>query len=90
MPPHLQLVRHDRVPVHRHPGAELKLYSGQSGDVVSPTRNVAPVTVADIRLELGVSFEQELPLTYNGFLLVLEGEVIAGESFARVSVGQAG
>jgi redox-sensitive bicupin YhaK (pirin superfamily) len=90
MPPRVQLVRRDSAPVRRLPGVELRLYSGRSGDVVSPTRNTTPVTLADIRLEPGGVLEQDLPLADNGFLLVLNGEVVVGESGVRVSKGQIG
>lgn len=90
VPPRVQLIRRDSAPVRRLPGVELRLYSGRSGEIVSPTRNATPVTLADIRLESGGMLEQEVQLADNGFLLVLEGEIVAGESNVCISSGQIG
>lgn len=90
MPPRVQRARRDSAPVRREPGVELRLYSGRSGDVVSPTLNVVPVILADIRLKPGATFEQDVPASYNGFLFVLEGEVAAGEPSTVISAGQVG
>jgi len=76
--PGFQEVRGRDLPVRRAPGVEVRLYSGSSGEVRSPTRNHVPVTLADIRLEPNASFEQDLPASYNGFLLVIEGTAQAG------------
>ncbi|HEY0253396.1 MAG TPA: pirin family protein, partial [Kofleriaceae bacterium] len=59
--PDNQIVRGADVPVRREPGALVRLYSGATGDLVSPTRNRVPVTLVDIRLEPGASVEQRLP-----------------------------
>lgn len=76
--PDNQIIKGDAVPVRREPGAEVRLYSGSTGDLVSPTRNRVPVTLVDIRLEPGAHIEQALPTSYNGFLYVLDGEAIVG------------
>ena len=39
--------------------------------------NAAPVTLIDLRLEPGAGFEQDLPSSYNGFIIVIEGAVAA-------------
>lgn len=77
--PAVQDVRGDALPVRREPGAELRLYSGTSGEISSSTRNHVPVTLADIRLEPHASITQLLDRTYNGFLYVLEGQVQVGD-----------
>jgi redox-sensitive bicupin YhaK (pirin superfamily) len=51
---------------------ELRLYSGTSGGLRSPTRNHVPVTLADLRLEPGATVEQDLPVSYNGFFYASE------------------
>jgi quercetin 2,3-dioxygenase len=71
--PDNQIIRGADVPVRREPGVEVRLYSGSTGQLVSPTRNRVPVTLVDVRLEPGASVEQRLPSTYNGFLYVIEG-----------------
>jgi hypothetical protein len=76
--PGFQVVAADSLPVRHEAGVEVRLYSGRSGAVESSTRNHVPVTLADIRLEPGASFEQDLPASYNGFVLVLQGSAQVG------------
>ncbi len=77
--PRVQRLRQRNMPVHKEPGAEARVYSGKSGDAVARTANAAPVTLIDLRLEPNASFEQELPSSYNGFIVVIEGAVAAGD-----------
>jgi redox-sensitive bicupin YhaK (pirin superfamily) len=89
--PHFELVTAESAPVLRAPGATLRLYSGSSGGTTSPTRNHAPVLMADVQLEAGGSIDQDLPATYNGFFYVLDGTVRAGgRSVAKGEVGWLG
>jgi redox-sensitive bicupin YhaK (pirin superfamily) len=81
--PDNQIIKGDEVPVRREPGVEVRLYSGTTGDLVSPTRNRVPVTLADIRLDPGARVEQALPTSYNGFLYVLDGEATIGTDTLR-------
>lgn len=76
--PDNQIIRGAEVPVRREPGVEMRLYSGTSGELSSPTRNRVPVTLVDVRLEPGARVTQQLPATYNGFLYVIDGAVAAG------------
>lgn len=76
--PDHQIIRGAEVPVRREPGVEVRLYSGTTGDLVSPTRNRVPVTLVDVRLEPGARVEQQLPASYNGFLYVIDGVVTTG------------
>ena len=69
--------------MRREPGAELRLYSGATGDLRSPTRNRVPTTLIDVRLDPGASVEQELPNSFNGFLYVLSGQVFVDETALR-------
>jgi redox-sensitive bicupin YhaK (pirin superfamily) len=52
-PPRFQNIHLADIPIRREPGVELRLYSGGSGELDSPTLNHVPVTVADIRLDAG-------------------------------------
>lgn len=88
--PRVQILRRDDMPVQREPGVEVRIYSGRSGGLEAATLNAVPVTLLDIRLQAGASFEQEIPSSYNGFLLVLEGEVAAGAARVSLAAGQAG
>jgi redox-sensitive bicupin YhaK (pirin superfamily) len=88
--PRFQRITRASVPVRREPGVELLLYSGRSGDVRSTTLNHVPVTLADVRLEPGATVAQELPASYNGFLVVLDGAVRVGANAVRVAADQVG
>lgn len=81
--PDNQIVRRADVPVRIEPGVEVRLYSGRTGDLVSPTRNRVPVTLVDAAVEPGARFTQELPADYNGFVYVLEGEAVVGGTDLR-------
>jgi redox-sensitive bicupin YhaK (pirin superfamily) len=87
--PDHQFVRSSEALVRREPGAELRLYSGATGDLVSPTRNRVPTTLVDIRLEPGATVQQSLPAGHNGFLYPLDGEVRVGAD-ASLRVQQIG
>ena len=69
----------DAIPVRREKGVEVRVYSGASGDQRSTTRNHVPVTLAEIKLDAGASFEQDVPTSYNGFLFVVSGSARVGE-----------
>lgn len=79
-PPRFELVRREEAPVLRAPGATAVLYSGSLGGLVSKTKNHVPVTLADVTLEPGARFEDELPASYNGFAYVLSGSVDGAEA----------
>lgn len=76
--PDNQVIPKATTPVRREPGVEVRLYSGQTGDLTSPTRNRVPVTLVDVRLEAGASVDQSIPSDHNGFVYVLEGEAQVG------------
>lgn len=88
--PDHQIVPRDTAPVRREPGVELRLYSGTSGALVSPTRNRVPVTLIDVRLEPGAEVVELVPGSHNGFLYVLEGELSVGPDQQRLVPGQVG
>jgi redox-sensitive bicupin YhaK (pirin superfamily) len=88
--PDHQVIPRDAAPVRREPGVEVRLYSGATGALTSPTRNRVPMTVLDVRLDAGASFEQALPATYNAFLYVLEGEARIGAARAPLRPAQVG
>ena len=46
--------------------------------MIAPTKNHSPVTMLEIRLEVGARIRQELPADYNAFLVVLEGDGLIG------------
>lgn len=86
--PRLDVLRVESMPVFRAAGVEARLYSGSTNGLVSSTRNHVPVTLVDVRLTQGAVFEQELPASYNGFLLPLSGSLrVAGLSLSEGDIG---
>ena len=88
--PDHQMVRAADAPVRREGGAEVRLFSGATGSLRSPTRNRVPMTLVDVRLEPGAAVEQAVPAGHNGFFYVLDGEVAIGAEGTRLAVGQVG
>lgn len=88
--PDHQMVPAAEAPVRRERGAEVRLFSGATGTLRSPTRNRVPMTLVDVRLEPGAAVEQAVPPGHNGFLYVLEGEVRVGAEGTPLKVGQVG
>jgi redox-sensitive bicupin YhaK (pirin superfamily) len=88
--PRFEHIARDAAPVRREPGVEARVYSGSSGSARAMTHNYVPVTLIDLRLQPGVTFEQELPDSYNGFLYVLEGAIAVGAERTRMTAGQVG
>ncbi len=86
--PDHQLVPRREALVREEGGATLRLYSGTSGPLTSPTRNHVPVTVADVSLPPGARLTTDAPLTHNGFFYPLEGALQVGGVALRT--GQVG
>ena len=81
----------EHAPVRQSPGVDARVYSGQSGDVQAPSSTYLPLTMVDVRLAPNTSFEQALPVSYNGFLYPLEGELLVdGDVPRRLRAGEIG
>lgn len=83
----LQVLDAAHVPIRREGGAELRVFSGESGHATSATQNYAKVTMVEARLEPSSRIEQLLPPGYNAFVVVVSGEGTIGTS-ATVRAGQ--
>ncbi|HEY0711771.1 MAG TPA: pirin-like C-terminal cupin domain-containing protein [Polyangia bacterium] len=88
--PDHQIVRRKDALVRREGGAEVTLYSGVSGPLVSSTRNRVPVTFIDVALAAGAQVEQQVPGDHGGYLYVLDGEVSVGADRHVLKPGQVG
>jgi redox-sensitive bicupin YhaK (pirin superfamily) len=86
--PAFQVFHSDSIPVRHESGAEIRVYSGSSGSLRSRIRNHVPVTMVEINLERGASAEQEVPVSYNGFVFVIGGSVRIGKT--TLNTGQVG
>lgn len=78
----------DAMPVRREVGVEVRVFSGESGGVASPTLNHVPVTMLDVRIEPRTSFRQLLPASDNAFVHVLAGIPRIGDAATIVKVNQ--
>ena len=76
------------MPVRREVGAQVRIYSGQSGGATSPTLNHVPVTMLEVQLEPGASLRDRLPASDNAFVYILEGVVKIGDAATRVQANQ--
>jgi hypothetical protein len=88
--PDHQIIRAAEAPTWNGEGAQVRLYSGKLGELRSTTRNHVPVTLLEIQLQPGATFEQVLPLRHNGFFYVLEGAVRIGSEGKDLRPGQVG
>jgi redox-sensitive bicupin YhaK (pirin superfamily) len=91
--PHLETVARELAPVRQTAGAQVRVYSGRSGDARAPERSHGhvPTTIVDVQLDPGATLEQELPASSNGFVYVLDGTVRAGAGDATtLHTGQVG
>jgi len=88
--PGFQDIHADAVPVRHEPGADVRVYSGSSGRFRSATRNHVPVTIVEMDLKANAGVDQELPLSYNGFLFVLRGSVEIGDDAQLLKTGEVG
>jgi len=87
--PTFQMIRKASAPVRTESGAVARLYSGSTGSVRSTTENHAPVTLVDLSLDANATFEQDVPLSYNGFVYVVDGSVGVGGA-SSLETGQVG
>lgn len=89
--PRFAYVARESAPVRNEPGVKARVYSGRSGAAQSATHNYVPVTMVDIGLDAHAQFDQELPASYNGFVYVLAGDVVAGgQGRVHLNTGQVG
>ena len=85
---HHQEIKAGSAPVRREPGVEALVFSGSSGEVAAPTKNHAPVTMVEVRLEPHARFEQELPAGFNGFVVALESSGTVGASETAIQASE--
>ncbi len=71
--PRYQNLLGEKMPIRVERGVIVKVFSGNSGDVQSETKNHVPITMVEIKLEKGATFAQDIPQHYNGFFVILEG-----------------
>jgi quercetin 2,3-dioxygenase len=77
--PAFQDIHADDVVIRREPGVVMRIYSGASGGYRSATRNHVPVVLTEAVMQPNASIEQDLPLSFNGFVFVIDGSVRLGD-----------
>ncbi len=77
------------IPIREEEGAEVRVFSGSSGDIESNTQNHVPVTFVEMTLEKGASITQQLPGDFNGFFYILEGSGRFGQGETQGEKNQA-
>lgn len=77
--PFLQKILLEDVPKIKTDTYEIRVYSGSSIGLVSPLTYHTPFTLVDFRLGKNATVNQQIPMTYNGLVYVLQGSVKAGE-----------
>ena len=74
------------LPLRRERSAEIRIFSGKSGDLIAPTKNYTPVIMLEVRLEAGARSRQEVDAAYSAFL-VLKGDCSIGKDQSPVHDG---
>lgn len=87
-PPRYQDLSRAEAPSYVRDGVEVRVFSGQSGDVAARTLNHVPILMLEVRLPPGAATELDLPGADNAFLFVLEGNVDVGTGGAGITRGQ--
>lgn len=77
--PRYQDLKAEAMPVRKEEGAEVRVYSGTSGNVKADTDNHVPLTYVEMKLEAGAIVTQNLPGSFNGFLYIMEGSGTFGK-----------
>lgn len=73
--PFFQKITLEDVPTLKADNHEIRVYSGSSNGLTSPMLNQTPFTLVDFRMDPNAEARQELPLSYNGFIYVVDGSV---------------
>jgi redox-sensitive bicupin YhaK (pirin superfamily) len=87
-PPRYQDISSSNVPERKEEGVNYRVFSGNSGDIVSATKNYAKVTYVEIIINAEHTANQDLPSDYNGFIYVLEGSGVFGDNEVKGEKGE--
>jgi len=61
-------------------GGHVRVYSGDVAGVTGPMQSLVPITMTEIQLREGATYDQVLPTNHNAFAYVLAGSVNLGSS----------
>ena len=85
--PRYQDILSSTVPVREEEGVKYRVISGNSGPVVSVTKNYVSVTYIEILVDIGHTANQDLPADYNGFMYILAGSGVFGDNQVKAGKG---
>ena len=74
-------------PALREKGVEARLYAGKLGDLAAPFATTWPMTLIELMLEPGASFEAPVPAGQRTFALVLAGDAALGADRRAAKAG---
>ncbi len=80
-------VRRSDAPSLEKPGAKARVYAGRLGDIVMPYASTWPMTLIDVTVEAGATFDIPVPGGERAFAYVLEGEAAVGADRRSVRPG---
>ena len=86
--PRYQDISSSNIPLRKEEGVTYRVFSGNSGDVVSTTKNYVPVTYVEIIIDSGYTANQDIPSDYNGFMYILEGSGVFGGNQVKGGKGE--
>ncbi len=82
-----QDVRRSDAPVHVEQGVEARVYAGKLGDIVVPHASTWPMTLIDLNMEAGATFDAPVPAGQRAFAHVLEGQAALGAEKRQANAG---
>jgi redox-sensitive bicupin YhaK (pirin superfamily) len=78
VPARYQNILRSEAPAYAHEGVEARIYAGKLGDIVVAHASTWPMTLIDLKIQAGASFDAPIPAGQRAFAYVLEGEVALG------------
>jgi redox-sensitive bicupin YhaK (pirin superfamily) len=87
--PRIDTITRDSAVAQREPGIDARIYGEGSTSGIREGR--VPVVIADVAVDPGARFAQELPASFNGFVYVLDGAArVGGDEGTVLRAGQVG
>ncbi|WP_339539557.1 pirin family protein [Pseudomonas sp. RA_15y_Pfl2_54] len=74
-------------PVYREAGVEARVYAGSLGDVHMPYGSTWPITLIDLKLDAGITFDLPVPAEQRVFVYLLAGDALLGIEEQQVATG---
>ncbi len=82
-----QDVRRSDAPVHVQEGVEARVYAGKLGDIVVPHASTWPMTLIDLNMDPGATFDAPVSAGQRAFAHVLGGQAALGAEKRQANAG---